>query len=75
MLRSEVELLQRLQAGVASELRIGEGMWHDWPLFGGLMPEADAAIDHAVQFLRRAGGWQEQASRIVSPSQPDMIAI
>ncbi len=63
MLRSEVELLHQrlLQAGVASELQIGEGMWHDWPLFGGLMPEADAAIDHAVQFLRRAGGWQEQA--------------
>lgn len=55
ILRSEVELLHsRLQyAGVDSQLQIAEGMWHDWPLFGGMMPEADAAIRDAVSFLRQ----------------------
>ena len=53
VLRSEVELLHaRLQhAGVASQLQLGEGMWHDWPLLGGMMPEADQAIQQAVAFI------------------------
>jgi hypothetical protein len=26
-------------------------MWHDWPLLGGMMPEADQAIQQAVAFI------------------------
>ena len=71
MLRSEVELLHaRLQhAGVASRLQVGEGMWHDWPLLGGMMPEADLAIRQAVAFItERLGMEQVNAAFMPAPS-------
>lgn len=36
--------------GVTTELHIGEGLWHAWPFFAPLVPEATAA-------LRQAGAW------------------
>lgn len=39
------------QAGVRSDLRVWKGLWHVWPLFAGKLPEADAALREAAEFL------------------------
>lgn len=71
VLRSEVEQLHgRLQqAGVVSQLQLGEGLWHDWPLLGGMMPEADAAINQAVDFMAGQLGLRHAAPQL-SQAQP-----
>ncbi|MDP9141197.1 MAG: alpha/beta hydrolase [Pseudomonadota bacterium] len=38
-------------AGVGSVLRVWKGLWHVWPLFAGKLPEADAALREAAEFL------------------------
>lgn len=39
-------------AGVDVELRMDDGMIHDWILFAGLFPEAAATLDGVAQWLR-----------------------
>lgn len=41
-------------ASVACELRVWKGLWHVWPLFAGKLPEADAAVREAAEFLDRS---------------------
>lgn len=41
--------------GVSVELNVGEGLWHAWPFFAPLVPEASAA-------LRQAGAWLRPAA-------------
>ncbi|WP_338037705.1 alpha/beta hydrolase [Lonsdalea iberica] len=36
---------------VRTSLEIWPGMFHVWPLFAGLLPEADQALRNAVRFL------------------------
>lgn len=36
--------------GVNTTLQIAPGLWHDWQLFAGQMPEADAALKLIAQF-------------------------
>ena len=66
ILRGQVEQLHRrmCHAGVDSQLQLAAGMWHVWPLFGGLMPEADSAIRDAVAFLRQQLGLQQQPAGV-----------
>ncbi|MFN3257460.1 MAG: alpha/beta hydrolase [Ilumatobacter sp.] len=40
------------QAGVDAQLDLADGMWHVFPMLAGVMPEADAALDHAARFIR-----------------------
>ncbi len=39
------------KAGTFSVLRVWDGMWHDWHLFGNLIPEARKAIAEIKEFL------------------------
>ena len=48
----------------ASELEVYDGMFHCWQMLAGLVPEADAALRKAADFMQRHGP-QEQ-SRVVS---------
>lgn len=43
-------------AGGTAELRVFEGLWHDFQLHAGLLPEADAALADLSDRLRRAVG-------------------
>ena len=46
-----IEWAKKLHAaGVPFELEIGDGLWHAWAFFSPLVPESEAA-------LRRAGDW------------------
>ena len=38
--------------GVKAVLEVWEGMWHDWHMFAGLMPESQRAIESIGRFLR-----------------------
>ncbi len=39
-------------AGVPVQLHIGQGLWHAWPYFAPLVPEANDALRQAGQWLR-----------------------
>lgn len=53
ILSDSVRLVERLEAvGVPVEFDLAEGLWHVYPIFAGLVPEADAALDHAARFIR-----------------------
>lgn len=39
-------------AGVTSQLFVGEGLWHAWPLFAPLVPESTQALQQAGAWLR-----------------------
>ena len=53
LLSDSVRLVERLtEAGVPVEFDLAEGMWHVYPTFAGLVPEADAALVHAARFIR-----------------------
>lgn len=41
------------EAGVEAELRVWPGLWHVWPIFVGKLPEADAALREAADFVVR----------------------
>lgn len=48
------ELVERAQAaGTSAELSVGEGLWHVWPMFAPLVPEATRSIDEIAGFLSR----------------------
>ncbi len=49
---------------VAVELVLEDDMPHVWPLFYGLMPEAERAVETAVTFLRRA--WSRETDAATS---------
>ena len=54
LLDDSLRLANRLrQAGAKVELRLSSGTPHAWQVMAGLLPEADAAIDAAADFLRR----------------------
>jgi acetyl esterase/lipase len=36
--------------GVEITLQVAQGLWHDWQLYAGQMPEADLALHHIKQF-------------------------
>ena len=36
--------------GVKTTLQVAPGLWHDWHLYAGQMPEADVALHHIKQF-------------------------
>ena len=36
--------------GVQTTLQVAPGLWHDWQLYAGQMPEADVALQHIKQF-------------------------
>lgn len=42
--------------GVDTTLQIAPGLWHDWQLFAGQMPEADEAIRHIARFVEQRLG-------------------
>jgi epsilon-lactone hydrolase len=42
-------------AGVEVELRVFEGLWHDFHVHAGMLAEADEALDELGSFLARAG--------------------
>jgi epsilon-lactone hydrolase len=44
------------KAGVDAKLEIGTNLWHDWQVFAGKMPEADAAVIATADFFRRRTG-------------------
>ena len=53
LLADSTRLADRLTAaGVYNELDLAEGMWHVYPMFTGVMPEAGAALAHAARFIR-----------------------
>lgn len=39
------------QQGVATQLEVSPNLWHDWQIFAGLMPEADAAVSRIAAFV------------------------
>jgi epsilon-lactone hydrolase len=43
-------------AGVVVEVEEAQELWHAWPLFAGLLPEADATLRRAAAVLVPAGG-------------------
>lgn len=43
---------RRVAVGADATLVIGDGMQHVWPIWSGVFPEADAAIQHAGRWLR-----------------------
>lgn len=48
------ELVERAAAvGTSAQLAVGAGMWHVWPLFAPLVPEATSAIRDIGAFLGR----------------------
>lgn len=52
-----VRLCQRMRAvGRPCELKIYDGMWHVWPMFGAF-PEADEAVADIVTFCAGQGNW------------------
>ncbi len=44
------------EAGGQVRLEARRGLWHAWPLFAGLLPEADATLRHAAAVLAPAAG-------------------
>ena len=38
--------------GVNTTLQVAPGLWHDWQLYAGQMPEADAALELIAKFVR-----------------------
>lgn len=53
LLSDSTRLAERLDlAGVYNELDLAEGMWHVYPAFAGLMPEANEALQHAARFIK-----------------------
>lgn len=53
VLSDSERLLQRAQAaGVEARLRVFEGLWHDFQLHAGQLPEADESIAELGRFLR-----------------------
>ena len=53
LLADSTRLADRLtEVGVYNELDLADGMWHVYPMFAGLVPEADAALIHASRFIR-----------------------
>lgn len=56
ILYSDAErLVERAQlAGVAADLRVFDGLWHDFHLHAGVLPEADAALAELAAQLRSA---------------------
>jgi epsilon-lactone hydrolase len=49
-------LVQRaVEAGVQVRVEERKGLWHAWPLFSGLLPEADATLRNAAAMLAPAG--------------------
>lgn len=49
-------LVQRaIEAGVQVRVEERQGLWHAWPLFAGLLPEADATLRNAAAMLAPAG--------------------
>ncbi len=53
LLDDALRLHERLiAAGVQSELVVGNGLIHVWPIFPGLFPEAMKSIKQAVVFIR-----------------------
>lgn len=52
LLDDAVALAQRGRAaGIEVTLRVVDGMWHDFPLHAGLLPEADAALGRIGAFV------------------------
>jgi acetyl esterase/lipase len=43
-------------AGVSLSLQVWPGLWHVWQLFGGWLPDADAAIEQLGRFAIRVTG-------------------
>ena len=43
-------------SGVTVNLRVWQRLWHDWQLYAGLMPEADAAIRAIADFISEQTG-------------------
>jgi len=42
-------------AGVTARDEEATGLWHAWPLFAGILPEADATLRRAAAMLAPAG--------------------
>lgn len=40
------------QAGVDAHLEVHADLFHDWPMYAGMLPEADAAVARVAEFLR-----------------------
>ncbi len=54
LLSSSVTLFNNAKAnGVSTRLFIGEGMWHNWHLFAGFVPEARQAMREVSQYIIR----------------------
>jgi epsilon-lactone hydrolase len=43
-------------AGVPVQVEIWDGMFHDWQMYAGQLPEGQEAIDHAGAFIRNTQG-------------------
>lgn len=55
MLSDVIRLASHLAENrVATTLEVWPGLFHCWPLFAGILPEAEEAVDHAVHFLELA---------------------
>lgn len=56
ILQSDAEMLaaKARLAGVDVTLKIWEGMWHVWQIFGGVLPEARKAIREIGHFAKRS---------------------
>jgi monoterpene epsilon-lactone hydrolase len=53
LLGDSILLAEKAKAdGVQVELKIWEGMWHDWHILGGLIPESKKAFEEIGQFVR-----------------------
>lgn len=53
-LRDIVQLHEiMLAAGVEAELQLAPGLWHDYQMFAGQVPEADAAVEKIAHFIKR----------------------
>ncbi len=52
LLHSDARLLaaSAKKQGVNTTLQLAPGLWHDWQLFAGQMPEADASLKLIAQF-------------------------
>jgi acetyl esterase/lipase len=44
------------RTGGESRLEVYDGMFHDWQMLAGLLPEADAALRQAADFMQRNAG-------------------